>query len=366
MIEERQQQLDSLYATTFGGDSKTSKPTSDIVLDRNAQPPEAKLKKLLQNDIARMTYEHNRDDLPSLSEYDLSLANYAAREGWLDQEIADLIISFRRRYGDEKAIKKALRLDYISGVIGKARHSGMLELLPFEVEKLIQYGTEDAEYTLVIKGGEPIDMGETSALLSARRARNRLWERGYTLSPTAIKRWTQITDALRALVEIQPTVTTLEETEQWLRNHLSTRYTEVLMIDPDDRKQPDSLSKALTVGYGASIIRDKQGRIYLSINSVISHARFHLGQSLTGKALAARLRKMGFERASVASDYSGSKRSQVRMWKSPVGFLPPREDETHGEARLVPSDMVDQIGQAIAEEEWSPLDRATRKINKEG
>lgn len=45
MIEERQEQLDSLYAETFGGDRKTGgdKPASDLVLDRNAQPSQIKL-----------------------------------------------------------------------------------------------------------------------------------------------------------------------------------------------------------------------------------------------------------------------------------------------------------------------------------
>ena len=239
----------------------------------------------------------------------------------------------------------------------------VLKLLPFEVEKLIQYGTEDAEYTLVIKGGESIDMGETSSLLSPRRTRNRLWERGYPLPMFTHKRWHQITNALLALVEIQSTVTALEETEQWLRNHLPAKYSRILMIDPDNPEQPDSLSKALTIADDGfhSVIRDKQGRIYLSLNSIISHARMTLGQSLTQKALATRLRKIGFERAGVSSDYSGGKHSRVKMWMSPVGFLPPAE----GKERLVPLDMVDQISEAVAEEEMSPLNKAVRKIKRE-
>jgi len=124
MIEERQEQLDTLYAATFGSDGETgNKPVAGLVLDPNAQPPEAKLNKLLQIDAFRLTYEHKREDLASLSEYDLSLANYTVRDEWYDQEIANLLISFRRNNGDEKDLKKALRLDYISGVIDKARHS---------------------------------------------------------------------------------------------------------------------------------------------------------------------------------------------------------------------------------------------------
>lgn len=240
--------------------------------------------------------------------------------------------------------------------------SDALKLLPFVVKRLIQYGAEDAEVTLELEDGVLIDMGETSAFLTARRARNKLWERGYTLSATAIKRWTQITNALRALAEIQPTVTALEETEQWLRNHLTTRYSRILMIDTDDPER-DSLSKALTLADDgiASVIRDKDGRVYLSLNAIISHARMTLGQNLTQKALATRLRKIGFEKAGVSSDYSGGKHSRVRMWMSPVGFLPPSEDKE----RLVPPDIIDQVSEAIAEEERSPLDKAARKIRRE-
>lgn len=370
-IEDRQDKLDSLYHDTFGTEDKiSSKPASyrllDLVLHQDASPPQNKLNKILKDDRFLETWEYRRTDLTdnSLSGHDLSLASQVAMKGWDDQEIADLIVAFRRKNGNEKDLKKALRLDYISNTINNARYGAMLELLPFTVKRLIQYGTEDAELTLELEDGTLIDMGETSAFLSPRRARNRLWERGYTLSQIAIKRWPQITDALRALVDIQTTVTALEETEQWLRNHLTTRYTRILMIDPDNPEQPDSLSKALTVCTDGmqSIIRDKQGRIYLSLNAIISHARMSLGQSLTQKALAIRLRRIGFERAGVSSNYSGGKHSRVKMWMSPVGFLPPLE----GKERLVPSDRIDQISEAVVEEEMSSLDRASRKIRREG
>lgn len=247
-----------------------------------------------------------------------------------------------------------------------------LKLLPFEVEEVIQYGEQEAEYTIVTKSGQHIDMGDTAAFLSARRARQRLFEREYFLSPKAFKYWLHITEALMPLIQIEPLPSKLEETEQWLRNFLASR-SNILLIDPDDPKRPDSLSKALTIIGHNSIVRDKQGRVYLSSNSVIGHARMLFGQSLTLKALAIRLRKIGFESAGVASNYLGGKRSQARMWMSPVGYLPPADEdvETPAVAFNRPGDTYGPIEEddddfSPLKPALTPLEETARKMREEG
>lgn len=247
-----------------------------------------------------------------------------------------------------------------------------LKLLPFEVEEVIQYGEQEAEYTIVTKSGQHIDMGDTAAFLSARRARQRLFEREYFLSPKAFKYWLHITEALMPLIQIEPLPSKLEETEQWLRNFLASR-SNILLIDPDDPKRPDSLSKALTIIGHNSIVRDKQGRVYLSSNSVIGHARMLFGQSLTLKALAIRLRKIGFESAGVASNYLGGKRSQARMWMSPVGYLPPADEdvETPAVAFNRPGDTYGPIEEddddfSPLKPALTPLEETARKLREEG
>lgn len=72
---------------------------------------------------AKATWIHRRKDLvdQSMSSYDMSLAAYAVQCGWTDQQIADLIVSFRLKHGSEQDIKKAFRLDYISRTIKNAR-----------------------------------------------------------------------------------------------------------------------------------------------------------------------------------------------------------------------------------------------------
>ncbi len=324
-IEDRQDQLSDFYAKTFG-EVKTGpsdKTTSDLVLHQDANPPADKLKKMLKDDRFLETWEFKRADLNdnSLSGHDLALASQLVVVDCEDQEIADFIIAFRRRHGDGKDLKKALRLDYIQSTIDKARDRGVLELLPFGVKEVIQYGDQDAEFTIVTESEDHIDMGNTSAFLSPKHARQRFLERGYFLSPKAYRLWSQMIKALMPFrIEALPTM--IEETEEWLRLYLAGRDS-ILLIDPDDPDLPDSLSKALTVWSSNAVMRDKQGRIYFSLSRAINDARRIFGPSFSMKSLALRLKKMGFKSAGVASDYSGGKRSQARMWMSEVGYLPP-------------------------------------------
>lgn len=94
---------------------------SPLALDPKAEPPEAKLEMLLEVEPNfRQTWEHQRQsgDL-SPSGYDLSLASYAYRAGWQDQEVTNLIIAFRRRHGHDLK----LRHDYYSMTLAKAKSS---------------------------------------------------------------------------------------------------------------------------------------------------------------------------------------------------------------------------------------------------
>ncbi len=94
----------------------------DVVLRADAEPPADKLAELLgKSGKFRLAWEHNRSDLPDSSQsgYDLSLASIAARHGWSDQEIADLLIAARRRSCGDPG--KALRQDYIRRTIERAR-----------------------------------------------------------------------------------------------------------------------------------------------------------------------------------------------------------------------------------------------------
>jgi hypothetical protein len=101
-------------------DAVKSEVESTFVLDPEANPPFEKFDALLTNiDKFEKSWNRQRRDLPSASasEYDYSLAAIAARSGWSDQEIVNLIIASRRRHGDDLK----LRFDYFNRTLMKIR-----------------------------------------------------------------------------------------------------------------------------------------------------------------------------------------------------------------------------------------------------
>ena len=98
-----------------------------VVLTGALEFPWSKHETLSENlDGYRATWEHKRRDLEgkSCSEYDLALANYAARAGWSDEEIAALIRGHRSRFPG--AAEKGARIDYLQRTIAKARAASSL------------------------------------------------------------------------------------------------------------------------------------------------------------------------------------------------------------------------------------------------
>lgn len=104
--------------------SSTSAATVDttmldgIVLSPDACPDLGRIMALAGLDAKFLaTWSRQRKDLASQSEYDMSLASYAARYGWTDQEIVNLCIAHRRDAGE----KEKLRPSYFRLLLGKVR-----------------------------------------------------------------------------------------------------------------------------------------------------------------------------------------------------------------------------------------------------
>jgi putative DNA primase/helicase len=91
-----------------------------LVLRPDASPSYAKMEALLANCPEFKRVWSHKKTFPSASECDLSLASFAVRAGWSDQEIADLLI-FHRRTWHPEGIGKATRFDYVAWTISKAR-----------------------------------------------------------------------------------------------------------------------------------------------------------------------------------------------------------------------------------------------------
>jgi hypothetical protein len=86
----------------------------DIILRPDAEPPTELFTAMMELDPKfKATWNFERDDLQDQTQsgHDLALATLAALGGWKAQEIADLIIAFRGKTGNQP--EKALREDYM-------------------------------------------------------------------------------------------------------------------------------------------------------------------------------------------------------------------------------------------------------------
>jgi hypothetical protein len=96
--------------------------SSGLLLDPHARPPEPQFGILYARNLRfALSWNGERRDLAdqSPSGYDLSLASFAVRDGWTDQEVVDLLIASRTRHGNDPK----LRLDYYRRTLQRARTS---------------------------------------------------------------------------------------------------------------------------------------------------------------------------------------------------------------------------------------------------
>ncbi len=116
-----------------------------LTLSCDAEPSLLKLETLLKNDHKfRRSWEQDRKDLPdqSPSAYDMSLAAIAVRAGWPDQEVAGLLICWRRKHGHDLK----LRENYYALTIAKAREPMELARAQERLnEALLQHPEDEPE-----------------------------------------------------------------------------------------------------------------------------------------------------------------------------------------------------------------------------
>jgi hypothetical protein len=201
----------------------------DLILDPKADPPFDKFVLLCDLEPKfRASWDHRRKDLDgSPSAYDFSLAQFAVRAFWSDQEIADLLIACRRRHGGDLK----LRQDYFGLTIGKARQSFasqaqtarlldeleesqqgakseapappvkdplaiVSELLQVTVTRFVQFRADPPQYRLETDLGS-ITLGEAGAVLSASRFRSAVFAATQRVIPRfKDKEWDRVVQAL--------------------------------------------------------------------------------------------------------------------------------------------------------------------------
>ena len=195
----------------------------EIILSPDADPPVLKLLSLMENDQKfKRSWEHRRPDLTdqSASGYDQSLANIALAAGWSDQEIANLMIAHRRKYGEDLK----LREDYYQRTIGRAKEpivgvraqkaledlldddadqeatlEGLSTVFGVKIARFIRWSSNDGEpsFDLEIEACETVHIDSVAGITSQRRFCDHvLAATGLVLSTCKPKEWGKRVQAL--------------------------------------------------------------------------------------------------------------------------------------------------------------------------
>ena len=249
----------------FLPDAQTGAKTEQVArvtfeLDASADPPFGKFQVLCEIEPKfKDSWDKKRPDFQdqSASAFDLSLARYAYMYAWTDQEVANLIIAFRRRHNQDLK----LRRDYYENTLKRAKngikHADAIESIiahgesrspddtePIdenEKERLMQWLSEAFEVRIVqiaryvadppiykIKTAQgSITLGEVENLIGQNALRVKLAAAtGRYLPKFKGERWDKIAQSLLDCcfdIEIGEEATEAGEMRAWLDEYLDNK-----------------------------------------------------------------------------------------------------------------------------------------------
>ena len=277
IINEQRKPIKSIVKSGDGS-------TYNLTLNSEAVPNKAKMvglmddsdfmhvwEKLLDNKLkARLKANGDEGDC-SLSIYDLMLANKAVRADWTPQEIADLIIAFRRKHSkDPNEFQKAMRMDYMERTIKKA-YEGYTKIMDSKEIKRVarelkildarekagekispeekaqkegdaynivsgffngkkfkilrKYISDPPEYEVLFQNGERIHLGSSKELMNQHTLCSKVFDT-YGKMPDTLKKedFTKFLNFMGRRIEIVHTSPETRETDRmssWINEYLS-------------------------------------------------------------------------------------------------------------------------------------------------
>lgn len=288
---------------------------SAIVLSPDAKVDSDMLGSACANDKRfAQTWEYDRKDLgdQSASSYDLSLAAQAAQAGWPEQEIANLIIQFRRKHDCD--VDKALRLNYMTMTIAKAFEFAGIEeaekfienspelpklektedekaetrirlrrALRLELAKWIKHGEENAEYSILLDDGREILIGDATFCRSQTKFGTRVWDAVGLMPPTKKGGvWCKI---LRELASIEEIVINEETSRVGRMNRWLCSYTENVPVYGIKSDWSGG------IGTGAPFVDD--GKLHIFVEDFKRHINKLQDERVTPRELTGILRHVG-------------------------------------------------------------------------
>lgn len=319
-------------------------PDTFEVSDAN-KPDFERLQALLDNDDTfRATYDMKRKDFSdqSPSSYDMSLASQAARASWTDQEIAALILAFRRRHRLDYS--KALRADYINRTLSRARDGlardeatealeevgealqeakrtgddeqikdarrAALDVvgqqLGIEVLHFIKYLSEPPQFAVVTPTAT-IPLGQADGILVWAKFRQAVWETvGHQIDRFKAAEWDRVTSLIPQAWEEQDVgaeATERGEVAAWLSAYLSQRPPVDTVQEAAQSEYPFTGADDRVVLFGPAFRR----WLYLTYQ-----------ERVTNKDLGRRLRAFGCEPDKVNVEDPDGKRTSRGVWRLPA------------------------------------------------
>jgi len=268
--------------------------SGDTVIQSAAEPPGSKVMLLteLDADFAR-TWERRRTDLASASEYDLSLLTIAAKAGWTEQELVDLGIAFRRKYGEDLKLRdtywgptvaKAIAADkgrkaseWLQESLAAPKPAGdseseslrqerlraLSELLgapvPFSIKAIMKFEGEPPTYRMVVALADravdmPLREGAQTFAVHNKLRMAVMTACQVDLPPIKPAAWRPNVQPLLEAIEVVsvgPSDSVASQITSWL-----LQYTQGVVVAPNP-----------TEGYtGRGVFTDPQGRLCVTIN----------------------------------------------------------------------------------------------------
>lgn len=314
-----------------------AKVTTDefkFILDPNATPDADALMTLCDLDAEfKRTWERERKDLPSQSEYDLALATRLSDVGWGDQQIVDALIAHRRKHGQPAK----LRHDYYGArlAIVRKQNPGISEGLESltELGEEIRAGIEVAEDRLgEIKGhltklmalptgsaivriekyeGDPptfslltevgrITLGPVANITNPTLFRNAVASAtGHLIKRFKGPAWDKVAQAIlhaAQLVDLGEEVSVEGEVVGWLRGYLED--------EPPEQDHNDGCESRVPFVH--------QGQVFIVLQSFRSWLRMSLDVRIEARVLARRLREAGSKNIRVSYRKAESKENSSR------------------------------------------------------
>lgn len=327
------------YVVAVEPDSKSAPAVhvdENLVLDPDAQPPFDKFQAMAGNDAFMKAWNHQRKEWrdQSASAYDMSLCSLAVFSGtWTDQELVNLMVYHRKRYGANlkrigyyrltiKQAKESLRRsqaeENLAPLIGPTASDVALDgeereqviedlsaLLAFPLKRIIKYvGREPVYYMYTARGR--IMLGDVDGLIAQQKFRSAVAAlTGIYVPEFTRKKWQDIAQLLLNVVEEEELGDEFTETGligQWLHLYLAATPVALDYKTSIDQRIPFP----------------EEGFVHIYLDAFVYWLKFK-GENPTKALVATILRGIGAVAEAKSTERDGHPTS-FSVWKLPAIF----------------------------------------------